>query len=219
MGSTRLKGKVLLPILQKPMVWYSIETLKQSKAIHRIVLAIPDNTDDDPLEEWAHKWNIPCFRGPETDVLKRYYDAALIYKDDYYFRATGDNPILDHKNPARCLQYLVNHRLDYVSEAGLPLGSTVEAFTFNALKRAHFEGTSPQDREHVTWYIKKSGRFNINFILAPPEVNCPNLRLTVDYPEDFQRASTIIENLYQNCIPGLEDVIAFAKLQNWCPGP
>lgn len=210
MGSTRLPGKALKTIRDKPMLQYTVESLKLSPAVDRIVMAIPDKPEDDILGELAEKWDIQWFRGSESDVLKRSYEAALKFKDDYYFRATGDNPIIDYQNPERILNYLQAHRLDYVSETGLPLGCALEVFTFEALERAHFEGTGQEDREHVTWYIKNSGLFRIKYIKGPPELYMPKLRLTVDYPEDFHRVAHIIENLYSNTIPPFIDIIDYA---------
>ncbi len=210
-GSTRLPGKALKTILGKPMLQYTVETLKLSPVVDRIVMATPENSRDDILGELAAQWGIHWFRGSESDVLDRTYRAALRFKDDYYFRATGDNPIIDYQNPERILSYLKEHQLDYVSETGLPLGCVLEVFTFEALERAYHEGTSPEDREHVTWYIKKSGRFKIKYIKGPPELRMPGLRLTVDYPEDFQRVAYIIENLYQHSIPRFKDIIDFCQ--------
>jgi spore coat polysaccharide biosynthesis protein SpsF (cytidylyltransferase family) len=93
----------------------------------------------------------------------------------------------------------------------MPIGAVVEAFTFDALERAYKEGTSPEDIEHVTWYIKKSGQFNIKYIDAPSKLCWPQLRLTVDYPEDFQRVSYIIEHLYKEKIPPFKEIIDFAR--------
>jgi spore coat polysaccharide biosynthesis protein SpsF len=216
-GSTRLPGKALIPILGKPMTWYTIETLKRSPVVNRIVMAVPDKAEDDPLVELANECGIDWFKGSEMNVLQRFYQASLKFKDQYYFRATGDNPIIDYEDPGRSLDYLICHHLDYVQERGMPVGAVVEAFTFDALERAYKEGTSPEDIEHVTWFIKKSGRFNIKYINAPPELCWPQLRLTVDYPEDFQRISYIIEHLYKEKIPTFKEIIDFAR--GWHPRP
>jgi len=211
LGSTRLPGKALLPILEKPMVWYTIQSLKISPAVERIVLAIPDNPKDEPLVKLARECDVNWIRGSEDNVLQRFYQAALKFKDDYYFRCTGDNPIIDVENPKRTLSHLKAHNLHYVVENGLPKGSVVEGFTFNALEKAYREGKSPEDIEHVTWYIKKSGRFNIAFIKPPQELIWPQLRLTVDYPEDFQRIKYIIQHLYKGGIPPFSKVLAFVR--------
>ncbi len=210
-GSTRLPGKALKTFLGKPMLWYTIETLKCSPVVDRIVLAIPQTSQDDPLVDLAAACNINCFRGSQEHVLERCYFAALAYPDLYYFRATGDNPILDYDDPRRALDYLQAHHLDYCQEKGMPVGTVVEAFTFAALERAYKEGSSPEDIEHVTWYIKKSGLFQIAFPHAPVELQMPELRLTVDYPEDFKRVEYFIENLYKEGIPPFKEIITLAK--------
>jgi spore coat polysaccharide biosynthesis protein SpsF (cytidylyltransferase family) len=148
-------------------------------------------------------------------VLERFYRASQQFKDIYYFRATGDNPILDYQHPGRLLEHLIASRCDYAGEHGMPLGSAVEAFTFGALEKCFTEATAEADLEHVTLYIKQSGRFNVQYIDAPVGCFFPQLRLTVDYPEDFQRISRIIEHLYRDKIPLFEEVIAFSKEQGW----
>jgi spore coat polysaccharide biosynthesis protein SpsF len=210
-GSTRLPGKALMPILGKPMLHYTVETLKRSPAVERIVLVIPDVPADDPLVAFAKDEGVQCFRGSELNVLDRFYRASLQFKDSYYFRATGDNPILDYDHPRRLSDHLIKSNCDYAAERGMPLGSAVEAFTVEALERCFKEARTDADLEHVTLYMKKSGRFNAQFIKAPAEFCFPNLRLTVDYPEDFQRAAEIIESLYKDGVPPFEEIIAFAK--------
>lgn len=210
-GSTRLPGKAVKPILGKPMLWYTIETLKKSEAVDRIIMAIPENPADDILVEMAGQCGIDVFRGSESNVLERSYLAARQFPDDYYFRATGDNPIIDSENPDRSLAYLIAGGFDYVVERGMPLGTVVEAFSFDSIERAYKEGSSPEDIEHVTWYIKKSGKFNIKIFDCPLQYHFPELRLTVDYFEDFQRVQRIIENLYQSGIPSFDKVIEFLR--------
>ena len=209
MGSTRLPGKALRPILHKPLLCYAIETLKRSPVIDRIVLAIPDSSGNEPLFNFACQNRIDIFTGSESNVLKRFYDASRIFEDDIYFRATGDNPIIDYNNPKRSLDVLLKENLDYAAESGLPVGSIVEVFTRDALERTYIEGKSPEDIEHVTWYMKKSGKFKIRFFPAPPELTHPGIRLTVDYEEDFKRVTTIIETLYKDEIPPFKAVVDF----------
>jgi len=159
MGSSRLPGKAMMNMGGKPLLWYVIATLKQSPAVRQIVVAVPDTPADHVLLELARQMGVQAFGGSEENVLERFYLAARAFPDDYYFRATGDNPILDSANPERSLRYLITHRLDYACEDKLPVGCVVEAFTANALEKSFCEGTSPEDIEHVTWYIKKSGKF------------------------------------------------------------
>ena len=58
MSSSRLPGKVLKTILDKPILAYQIERIKQSKKIDKIVLATSIGIEDNPLEDLANSLNI-----------------------------------------------------------------------------------------------------------------------------------------------------------------
>lgn len=214
-GSTRLPGKAMKTIMGKPMLYYTVETLKRAPGVDRVVLVIPTNPKDDPLVEFAEELGVYCFRGSELNVLERFYRASLEFKDQYYFRATGDNPVVDYENPGRLLSALVEGGYEYVAERGMPLGSVVEAFTAGALEKCYKEAVKPDDIEHVTLYIKRSGRFNVRIIEAPAAYRYPGLRLTVDYAADFLRAVSVIENCYMHGIPSFKEIIKFAGENGW----
>lgn len=218
LGSTRLPGKASMEIMGQPMLYYTVASLKQAPGVDRVVLAIPDNPKDDELVVWAEEWGIDCFRGSEPNVLERFFWAGLVYRDEYYFRATGDNPVLDCENPGRLLQLLKETGCDYAAEKGMPLGSAVEAFTFDALDRCYSLAKSEEDREHVTLFMKRKENrdtFDVRFPDAPEEYRYPGLRLTVDFQEDFDRAAEIIGNLYGDGIPPFGKIIEFAHERNW----
>ncbi len=86
MTSSRLLGKVLIKIQGNPMVWHVINRLKKSKNIDEIILAIPDNSQNDILEKFAKENNFKYFRGSEEDVLSRHYQAAKKNEADVVVR-------------------------------------------------------------------------------------------------------------------------------------
>ena len=209
-GSTRLPGKVLKEINGKPMLYYTIITLKKSEVVSRIVLATSDMKRDDILVDFAKEMGIDFFRGSEENVLKRFYYASLIFKDEYYFRATGDNPILDWNNPERTFNYLKKNNCDYACERNMPIGSIIEGFTQKSLQKAYDMAKNPDELEHVTVIMKKNREFLSCFFDNPYEKDLSDLRLTVDYEDDFKRAKKIIENLYiNNRIPDFEEILKF----------
>lgn len=215
-GSTRLPGKAVMEILGKPMLWYAVETLKRSPMVRRVVVAVPDTSADRVLVDLARQMGVEAFTGSEENVLERFYLAAQAFPDKYYFRATGDNPILDIDNPRRSLLYLTENQLDYACESELPVGCVVEAFTCDALEKSFHQAASPEDIEHVTWYMKKSGRFRIAYFPGPPGLRYPELSLTVDRLDEFQRVSAFIRQLYTGGrIPAFKEVVDFAKASGY----
>jgi len=211
MGSTRLPGKVLKLIESKPLLSYIIKTLELSPVIDDIIIATSKNKENDVIEEYCKKNKIKCFRGSEENVLERFYKTALQYPDKYYFRATADNPILDIKNPEITLNYLIKNNLDYAAVKKMPIGSIIECFTKEALEKTYMEAKSQEDKEHVTLYMKKNEGFKLGYLKAEPEVMFPNMRLTVDFPEDFKRVEKIIKALYKSGIPQFKEIIDFVN--------
>jgi len=206
-GSKRLPGKALLEVSGRPLLWYVVQALKNSPAVGTIVLATSDTQADDRLTELAASWGIESFRGSENDVLSRMAGAARRFPAPYYFRATGDNPLIDTENPRRTLRRLIENALDYCAEKGLPHGAIVEAFTAEALQRADQEAFSAADREHVTTYIKQSPAFSKAFPQAPAELRFPSLSLSVDTAEDFSRVASILLELYREKPPTFREVL------------
>lgn len=199
MTSTRLPGKVLKTVMNKPLLAYQIERLKRVQHADGIVLAITTNSADDVLGHFASEQGVTCFRGSELDVLGRYYNAALSVGAQTVVRITSDCPLIE---PAIVDQIIQTFRcsadVDYVSNTltrTYPRGLDVECFSFAALKRACLEATENYQREHVTPYIYQNKKhFRVLEVLS--EVDYSSCRWTVDTDEDYQLIKLIIENLY-----------------------
>ena len=93
--STRLPEKVMLRIVNKPLIVHMIDRIKHAKYVDKIIICTSTNSQDDPLEEVALAENIYCFRGSEDDVLHRLLDAAKKHELDYFANITADAPMID----------------------------------------------------------------------------------------------------------------------------
>jgi spore coat polysaccharide biosynthesis protein SpsF len=117
----------------------------------------------------------------------------LTYGFDVIVRATGDNPAVDMEAAARLLPAVADLGADYACEDGLPVGAGVEVMTLAALTRAASLADTADDREHVTLFMKRRpDLFRISRQLAPPGVQRPDLRLTVDTASDLQAIRRIL---------------------------
>lgn len=185
-GSTRLPGKALEPIGGCSMLERCLRRLIAGGVAH-VVLATTRLAEDDGLAAIAGRLGVPVFRGDVDDVLGRYVAAAEAFNLDPIVRATGDNPCVDIQAPGRALASLRSTGVDFVVEEGLPYGTCVEAMTASALQHAAVGATDPQDREHVTSYIKRRRDvFSCLEVDAPAPLRRPGLRLSVDTHEDLQ---------------------------------
>lgn len=216
-SSNRLPGKVLRPLLGKPMLKWVIERCKQTK---RFDVAVATSTDesDDQIELLCHEEGVQCVRGSLNDVLDRYYLAASKLQKHVIIRITADCPFVDHSIIEQVYNTLINTQADYVSNTIIrtfPRGADVEAFTFMALEMANRDARHPYEREHVTPYIRRHPHvFKQINLEAPARLNHPDIRLTVDTDSDF----ALIQALYTELNSGmssLEDAISLLELKPW----
>lgn len=192
-GSSRLPGKVLRPLAGVSLVARCLERLLAGGAAP-LVLATTERAEDDALENEAAMLGVPCLRGADADVLGRFAQVVGILGPVYVVRATADNPAVDIDAPQRVLDHLRRGGVDYVVDQGLPVGGAVEGVRAESLLRAAREATHPDDREHVTTFIKRpEQRFRVLMPLAPVHVRAPHLRLTVDTPGDFAFVEQVLQ--------------------------
>jgi spore coat polysaccharide biosynthesis protein SpsF len=187
MGSERLPGKVLLPILDQPMLHWVVERVQRARLIDQVVIATTDRPQDDAIAALCRQRGWSCFRGSETDVLDRYYHAST--DADHVVRVTSDCPLID---PA-VMDYIIGafHAavpvVDYASNTHArtyPRGLDVEVFSRDALVQAWRDDTNPSWREHVTPYLyRHPDQFRLLDVTNP--VDYSTYRLTVDTPQDL----------------------------------
>jgi spore coat polysaccharide biosynthesis protein SpsF len=184
MSSMRLPGKVLMPILDRPMLWRQLERLGQATRIDRLVLATSDQSEDQPLVEMSREFGVDCYTGSLNDVLDRFYQAARRFQTDHVVRLTGDCPLIDAAVVDRAIEYHLAGGYDYVSNVHPPTypdGLDVEVMRFEGLKQAWRESELPSQREHVTPFVY---------------TDLSQLRWTVDEPADFEFVTRIYESLH-----------------------
>lgn len=213
-GSRRLPGKVLAPIGAWPLVEYCLARLVAAD-VGPVVLATTSLDEDRVLLDLGRAFGVPTWAGPVDDVLARYAAAADLYPEaPYVIRATADNPFVDIDAAGRVLKAL-SAAADYAVEEALPMGTAVEGIRREALLQAQREAETPYDREHVTPWVRRANTLTRVTPEAPPDVRAPDLRLTVDTPEDLSYVRRLAAALAPagrdpRLVP-LRDVIALAR--------
>lgn len=198
LSSTRLPGKVLKPILGRPMLGLHIERLRRTKTLNRLVVATGDDIEDDAIEALCDEIGVDCFRGSLDDVLDRCYRCAQAYGPTHIARLTGDCPLADPDIIDRVVSLHLKGGYDYTSNILPPTwpdGMDVEVMRFACLAEAHAEAELPSEREHVTPFIRnRPERYRHGNLNNDRDLSAH--RLTVDEPEDFEKIRRIYETLY-----------------------
>ena len=212
MTSTRLPGKILLPILGKPMLELLIERLKRAKLIDQIVVATTHNPSDDVVEKLTQRIRVGCFRGSEDDVLDRVLCAARANEADVIVEITADCPLIDPSVLDQVIRIYETKNVDYVSnilKRTYPRGMETQVFSTAVLENVARLTQDPVDHEHVSLYIYEHPEtFTVFNVASDLPEKYRDIRLTVDTVEDFQLINAIYELLYpQNPTFTLTDII------------
>lgn len=195
MGSTRLPGKVMLPVDDSnPIIWHVVNQMKHSKLCEKLIVATTNLAEDEKIVDFAKKNSLYYFRGSAEDCLDRYYHCAKSFSISIIVRITCDNPLIDPTLVDDAVKTFVEGNYDYVTNCkprSFPQGTEVEVFSFSALERAWKEASKPSEREHVTpYFYNNPEKFRIFNIVN--QKNISNLRWTVDRISDLEFVRALV---------------------------
>ena len=105
MSSTRLPGKSMMPLADKPLVYRMVERLKKCKKIDEIIIATSDQPEDKVLVDLANELGVSSFQGNLLDVRDRYLKAAEKSKADFIIRIPADNPMPDANEIDKLIEF------------------------------------------------------------------------------------------------------------------
>lgn len=196
-SSSRLPGKALKLISGVPMIVFMLRRVARATLLDHVMVATSVEESDDSLAAALAQYGYDCFRGDLQDVLGRYASAGVKAGADLVVRLTGDCPLIDAELVDRSITILTEGNYDYVSNVDPPTypdGLDVEAMTFGALLKAHRDAKVPEDREHVTPFIRRNkALFRQSTFYS--SIDLSSLRWTVDYPDDFDHVSAMVDSI------------------------
>ena len=197
-GSTRLPGKILLPLLGEPLLVRVVRRVDRAKSIDATVVATTTLADDDAIADLGANEGWLVERGSEMDLLDRYLRAGRAHDAERVVRITSDCPLIDPDLIDEVVAALEAAGSDYASNTleprTLPRGLDVEAMTMAALEAAGHEDHDPASREHATPFIyRHPERFRLTRVSYPLDLSVH--RWTVDTPEDYELVCRLYDAL------------------------
>ena len=199
MGSSRLPGKVLMPVVGKPLLWHILHRLKQCRMVDTIAVATSTDPRDDAIAQFCLEAGAICVRGPLQNVLERYRLAAIKTGAGTLLRVTGDSPLIDPGLIDYLVCGMIEAGADFVQlEPGaLCAHEGVDVFSRGALD--WLTGHAADDeiaREHVTSYFKKHpDKVRTAYLPAYGPLARRLERISVDEPEDMAFLRAVYQRL------------------------
>jgi spore coat polysaccharide biosynthesis protein SpsF len=230
MSSTRLPGKSMMPLADKPLVYRMVERLKNCRKVDEIVIATSDQPEDQVLIDLAKELNVSYFDGNLMDVRDRYLKAAEKFQADFILRIPADNPIPDSNEIDKLIEFHLEHNptgfssnLAQVNNSGYLDGIGAEIFSTKLLQQSLARSDSDTVKEHVhrnffdysTQTPVDASWCPIASPKAPAELRRPDIILDVNTLDDYHRIKRIYDHLYpQDPNFTTTDVISFLDRSN-----
>lgn len=194
MGATRMPNKMMLWLHGFPVIEWVYRRASQAKLVKQVIFALPENSNDDILENYLTRLGAQVFRGSETDVVTRYWGAARSCDVEQIVRVCADNPFVSGSEIDRLIEFFNSGGYDYAYNHiprgnSYPDGLGAEIVSKDVLSRIHREARCPDHREHVFNYIwANANEFRIG-TCNPLDTSLayPELKLDLDTPQDYQK--------------------------------
>jgi spore coat polysaccharide biosynthesis protein SpsF len=202
MSSSRLPGKVLMPLAGAPMVLRQIERVRRARRIDKLVLATSVEAGDDELADVVAAAGVTVHRGPLDDVQARFIGALDAFGPaEHVVRLTADCPLADAEVMDAVIARVIETGADYGSNTPphrtYPKGLDVEAMTAAALRAAAARAESPEEHEHVTWALyRRPDLYTPVFVSQAAQEG--EVRWTVDYLHDYDFVRAVYDVLYHS---------------------
>ncbi len=209
--SSRLYAKPLQLIDKFTILELLIKQIKKSSLIDDVVLAISKNVGNEPFIEFAKKHNLNYVTGNDRDVLNRLILGAKAVHAKIVFRITSENPYIFWEGIDDLIKSHLSGKYDLSFYNPLPLGAFFEIINLDSLELSHKKGSKRHRSELCTLYINENQKkFKINQISPKKDIQRPEIRLTVDSPQDLWVARLIYSSLGKHTFPiKLNKIIKF----------
>ncbi|MES1165052.1 MAG: spore coat biosynthesis protein F, partial [Verrucomicrobiota bacterium] len=210
----------------RPLLALMVERVRRSRYVDQVVVATTTAERDRTIVDLCRREDVDCFRGSEEDVLGRVVDAGRVYQAEVSVLLTGDCPLHDPVviDQHVCAFLAAQPHVDYVANCEVrsyPHGLDLQVLAWRTLADSAARTEGPQARrsfrEHVGWFVRRHPeRYRRHDVVAPPGLSNPAFRITLDYPEDYQRIRDIYEALYPaNPQFTTADILTLARERGW----
>ena len=203
MVSSRLPGKIMLPICNKPALQVMIERLNPLREIYKVIIATTNDGTEAPIIKLCRQLDISYFKGDPVNVLQRYYEAARAFNaknSDIIVRLTSDCPLIDPQIVKKIIRFFQSNDFDYASntlKTTFPNGFATEVFSYNNLRIAYENAAERYEKEHVTpyFYLTHKSEYKLGSYIDQNDNS--KYRLTLDEEADIKAIQEVYNKF--NC--------------------
>lgn len=193
-GSRRVPDKALLRLADRSCLEHVLVRCSDAKAARHVVVCTSDAPEDAVLAETAATAGAAFFQGDLDNVIDRFLRCADRFATDVIVRVAGDSPLVDPRVIDAAVELLLESELDYLHSKALPVGTYVEVFTTEALRRAELAAVDASRSEDLTYYVGREEINRVGSYEPPAPLRRNDLVLALNRPEDVPVLRAVLEN-------------------------
>ena len=137
MGSSRLPGKVMLPLAGRPLVWHMIDRMRRADCCNELYLATTTDPRNDPLVDLCTSEGLAIIRErDEDDLTARIHAVAVASGAEYVLKTAADCPLVEPAVMRGIVQTAVREKADFCSNRvkwTFPLGLSCDVLSAQAI--------------------------------------------------------------------------------------
>jgi spore coat polysaccharide biosynthesis protein SpsF (cytidylyltransferase family) len=192
-SSTRVPDKALLQLADRTCLEHVLVRALDAETVRHVIVCTSSADDDAALLDVARSLGAEAFQGDLDNVIDRFARCADAFGTDVIVRVAGDSPLVDPAMIDAAIAHLLEHELDYVHTKSLPVGTYVEVFSTQALRRAEQAAVDASRSEDLTYYVGREEINRTGALEPPPHLQRSDLVLALNRPEDVPVLRAVLE--------------------------
>lgn len=186
-GGSRLYGKPLQNLERDyTLLDHIILTLKARPEIDEVILGISEGVENTVFQDVASRHGIGYLIGDQKNVLWRLVLCGRHTAATDVFRVSTESPFTALSMLGEAWDRHVSRDNDITVTDYLPEGCHFEIYRQAVLERSERDGLPEERSEYCSAFARRRrDLFQIDILEPVPELRRPDLRFTVDYPEDL----------------------------------
>lgn len=198
-NSTRLPGKALAVIGQKPILQHVVDRLRNSAIVNDIVVATTESSM--PIVEYCVRNHIHVFISSNTNVIDeenlilRMVQCGDKFDADIVVRIWGDCPFIDASLIDEGLTYFLKHEYDYLYPVNLTKGLSFTIYRHKEFVKL-YHIMSEGDRWYWNWVdeLKPWQKNGFKVFLYDFKMKYDRVKgLNINTPADLSDANKVID--------------------------
>lgn len=212
MESTRLPGKVLLPLAGKPLILHLLERL-QTLPVRSLKIAVSEDPQSAILVKKLKSLGYVVVTGHPANVYQRFVTALEGTKSRAVIRVTADNPLTDADAIHKGTLKLIEEDLDYLWMENCPRGCGCDIFKTSSFLSFKDKTLTPDEKEHLVYLFRDKPEWKKAPYVCPFPPEASKLSYTIDTPEEYQEVDKLFKIHSASGQISLPDIIRDALTQ------